>query len=105
HNPGNNPSAYPEANRVNTTLESLFVCPSDNRAMRTKNTAADNNGGKGYNRYSYAMNSLFGNPVKTAAPFYDPTGTGNWGTNDRRGFTFNGKISSIKRPSECILLI
>jgi prepilin-type N-terminal cleavage/methylation domain-containing protein/prepilin-type processing-associated H-X9-DG protein len=104
HNPTNSasPDVYAAANKVNATLESVFRCPSDNIQSRNKNTFADDNGGKGYNRYSYAMNSLFGNPVKGIGTGSDGVAYGN---GDRRGFTFSGKIASIKRPSECILLI
>jgi prepilin-type N-terminal cleavage/methylation domain-containing protein/prepilin-type processing-associated H-X9-DG protein len=105
HNPTNSasPAAYADANKINTTLDSLFRCPSDNLNSRSKGTFADDNGGRGYSRYSYAMNMLVGNPIKGVT---NPSWDGNsYAPGDRRGFTFTGKIASIKRPSEVILLI
>jgi prepilin-type processing-associated H-X9-DG protein len=80
-----------DANKVNATLESLFRCPSDNLESR-KN--AQDNGKKPY-RYSYGMNDFVGNPIQ---PPKDATG------GIRFGFKFSGKISSIKRQSEILLL-
>src|SRR5689334_13460641 len=57
HNPTNstNVADYAKANQVSPKLESIFRCPSDNLAQRVA-FAADFNGGRGINRYSYSMN-------------------------------------------------
>src|SRR5438552_7259694 len=102
HHPGNNRSQYPDANQVNRTLESLYRCPSDNLPTRNKRTATDNNGGRGYSRYSYAMNVLVSNPVKGIGTGTDGVGYAN---EARSGFTFSGKLASIRRSSEIVLLI
>ena len=88
-------------NTVNSKLEAVYRCPSDNVESRSK-FADGNNGGKGLYRYSYAMNFLVTNPVKGI-------GTGSDGVaydkTARNGWSFTGKISSIKRSSDVILLI
>jgi prepilin-type N-terminal cleavage/methylation domain-containing protein/prepilin-type processing-associated H-X9-DG protein len=94
-----------DANAANTTLESLFRCPSDNVQQRNNVNAGDP---KPY-RYSYSMNQMFVIPVretngttsngKAYGTFGDPPKA------ERDGFTFNGKITSIKRQSEHIMLI
>ncbi len=85
------------ANTVGQKLDSMFRCPSDNLESRGSATAA------GADRYSYSMNALFtAGPVRGVAT----GGDGKSYTNDARdGFSFSGKLSSIKRPSEHILLI
>jgi prepilin-type N-terminal cleavage/methylation domain-containing protein/prepilin-type processing-associated H-X9-DG protein len=79
------------ANEVNTALNSLFRCPSDNLQARPN---ADPT--KQVYRYSYGMNDFVGNPIQP------PKDGSNNGV--RAGFTFTGKISSIKRQSEILLL-
>jgi prepilin-type N-terminal cleavage/methylation domain-containing protein/prepilin-type processing-associated H-X9-DG protein len=49
-----------EANTVNTALESVFRCPSDELLQRIA-YSGDNNGGRGLYRYSYSMNIFFAN--------------------------------------------
>jgi prepilin-type processing-associated H-X9-DG protein len=91
-------STAEEANRIAATGEEVFVCPSDNRASRP----ADNPS-MAY-RYSYSMNDLFtcdkGGKIQPSvgAPAGLPAGA-------RFGFTFNGKINSIRNPSERVLLV
>jgi prepilin-type N-terminal cleavage/methylation domain-containing protein/prepilin-type processing-associated H-X9-DG protein len=89
-----------EANRIATTLEEVFICPSDNRFSRPADDPA-----KTY-RYSYSMNDLFtcdkGSPPKIQASIGAPPDTP---VNARFGFQFNGKISSIRSPSERVLLV
>lgn len=89
HNPDNlnDAAAYAAANSVNVTLESVFRCPSDNLQQRPAATSGIN---QKY-RYSYSMNTYYRNPVQAG------------GT--RADGTFTGKISSIKSPSEKILLV
>jgi prepilin-type N-terminal cleavage/methylation domain-containing protein/prepilin-type processing-associated H-X9-DG protein len=84
------------ANSVGEKLGSMFRCPSDNLPSRPSATTA------GADRYSYSINAMFTVPVRGV-------GTGGDGksytTDARDGFSFSGRISSIKRPSEHILLI
>jgi prepilin-type N-terminal cleavage/methylation domain-containing protein/prepilin-type processing-associated H-X9-DG protein len=89
-----------DANSIAPKLESIYRCPSDNLESRSKTT--DHNGGKGDYRYSYAMNYLVTNPVKGIG-----TGTDGkpYAAGARLGWTFTGKISSIKKASNTILLI
>jgi prepilin-type N-terminal cleavage/methylation domain-containing protein/prepilin-type processing-associated H-X9-DG protein len=102
HNPGNTPAGYAAANTVGAVLEDVYRCPSDNVLARPKYSDNPPNGGKGVTRYSYAMNQFVANPIKgigvgTDGKSYPPGA--------RSGFNFTGKISSIKRPSEIVLLI
>jgi prepilin-type N-terminal cleavage/methylation domain-containing protein/prepilin-type processing-associated H-X9-DG protein len=77
-----------QANRVNTTLEAVYRCASDNLPQRP------NASGTGAYRYSYSWNDFVALP---------DTYSGFKG--QRFGFTWNGKITSIRRPSDIILLI
>ena len=79
------------ANAANASLEQVFQCPSDNLASRPK---ADNT--VGAYRYSYAMNFLVCNPIKSIAPA--ASNARSWGT-------FTGRISSIRNPSSVELLV
>lgn len=83
-----------EANDANPTLESVFRCPSDNLAMRPQ--YIDGAGGRGPYRYSYSANLYYMNPVYT----WPGTNTGQ-----RVDGVFNGKITSIKNPTEKVLLV
>jgi prepilin-type N-terminal cleavage/methylation domain-containing protein/prepilin-type processing-associated H-X9-DG protein len=85
-----------DANNIATSLESVFRCPSDKLEQRPKNSG-DNNGNRGPYRYSYSINNFIRMPI--VAP-KDSAGNGL-----RSGFTFNGKISSIKRASEITLFV
>ncbi len=100
------------ANKANTTLDSLFRCPSDNIESRPN---AKNNGGKlAPERYSYSLNSMFAYPVKavgtaTAAPSDKPAfdaGARDFNANKSYGlWTFHGKLTEIRKPSDHILLV
>lgn len=87
------------ANRANPTLEAVFRCPSDNLLSRPSHADPSH----GYYRYSYAMNQSYTNPVHQYARI--PYGTGLWPRGVRCDGIFTGKIQSIKKPSEKILLI
>jgi prepilin-type processing-associated H-X9-DG protein len=76
------------ANKANDTLDSVYRCPADNIASRPSHADSSH----GYYRYSYAMNSNFGNPVSGGGR---QLGDGK----------FTGKFSSIRKPSEKILFI
>jgi prepilin-type N-terminal cleavage/methylation domain-containing protein/prepilin-type processing-associated H-X9-DG protein len=79
------------ANLANRQLEEVFRCPSDNLQTRGKADAT-----VGAYRYSYSMNFLVTNPIKTIGAF-DPR-VRSWGM-------FYGKLASIKTPSNIVLLI
>jgi prepilin-type N-terminal cleavage/methylation domain-containing protein/prepilin-type processing-associated H-X9-DG protein len=90
-----------EANTVSAKLEEIFRCPSDN-------LMAHPNPNKAY-RYSYSMNDLFLPSTGGAAQAADTTDYPNvpatLSKGQRNGFTFNGKISSIRTPSQHVLLV
>jgi len=95
HDTANNSQA---ANTMFQNLDDVFRCPSDNLLNRPK--AYQGTGTKAY-RYSYSISDHFANPVqqcKPAPPAGVPAGA-------RNGFVFNGKISSIRTPSEKVLFI
>ena len=81
------PANYIAANRANPMLDELYRCPSDNWEGRL--SAQDSS--HGYYRYSYAMNIYYASPAAAGGIRYDGR--------------FNGKISSIRKPSEKILFI
>jgi prepilin-type N-terminal cleavage/methylation domain-containing protein len=76
-----------EANNVNPKLESIYRCPSDNLQQRPSTKDESH----GFYRYSYSMNSNYSNPVNGSGRRYDGV--------------FNGKYSSIRKPSEKILFV
>jgi len=82
---------YNAANNISPQLDDIYRCPSDNLASRP------NAGTPGPYRYSYSMNKYFLNPVKGPGGIY--------GDNQRWGFTFTGKIGSIRTPSEKVLIV
>jgi prepilin-type processing-associated H-X9-DG protein len=91
-----------EANRISPKLEELFRCPSDNLELRP-------NPDKAY-RYSYSMNDLFlpgagGAPQPADVTDYTNVPTPAPVKGQRNGFIFTGKVSSIRRPSEHLLLV
>jgi prepilin-type N-terminal cleavage/methylation domain-containing protein/prepilin-type processing-associated H-X9-DG protein len=86
--------SFDQANALSAQSEQYFVCPADQRERRLMNSV-DNNGGRGLYRYSYSMNDLVLNPVKNVGSF----------GNKRSGFVFTGRISSIKRSAEIMMVI
>jgi prepilin-type N-terminal cleavage/methylation domain-containing protein/prepilin-type processing-associated H-X9-DG protein len=95
-----------EANLVAQKLEQVFRCPSDNLAQRPKMSATDTN-----YRYSYLINQVVviqnaGNKVFDAwAGTGTPPKPPGYVTTMRSFGNFNGKLVSIKRPSEIILFV
>jgi prepilin-type processing-associated H-X9-DG protein len=87
-----------QANTISPQGDEMFRCPSDNIEAR-KGTASD----KKY-RYSYSINDLFANPIQRCDITDYPNATAP-DIKQRFGFQFNGKISSIRGPSEKILLV
>ncbi len=79
---------YTAAANADPALDLIFRCPSDNVAMR--NSAAGSS--EGYYRYSYTMNTYYANPVKAA-------------NMKRVDGMFNGRIASIVRSGEKVLLV
>jgi prepilin-type N-terminal cleavage/methylation domain-containing protein/prepilin-type processing-associated H-X9-DG protein len=88
-----------EANTINPSLEQVFRCPSDNLLSRP--STADSS--HGYYRYSYAANIAYMMPLNAFTDYANSPA--RFPANVRSDGLFNGKISSIKRPSEKILLI
>ncbi|GIW76570.1 MAG: hypothetical protein KatS3mg104_1633 [Phycisphaerae bacterium] len=95
-------------NEVAKALQSIYRCPSDNIGQRNSmNVGA----GELVYRYSYAMNDYLCFPVQNAVNLGGPS-QGYTGPRvgalaplpaERDGFTFTGKISSIKGASDRIL--
>jgi prepilin-type processing-associated H-X9-DG protein len=77
-----------QANTIAPKLEAVYRCPEDNLLSR----GSQGDSSHGAYRYSYAMNSLYCNPVKA-------------GTGRRVDGVFNGKINTINHPSEKILYV
>ncbi|MFT3788743.1 MAG: type II secretion system protein [Tepidisphaeraceae bacterium] len=67
-------------------LDALFRCPGD--TLERPSTSDDSHG---FDRYSYAANLWFMNPIATPATRYEGS--------------FTGKIGSIRNPGERILLV
>jgi prepilin-type N-terminal cleavage/methylation domain-containing protein/prepilin-type processing-associated H-X9-DG protein len=95
-----------EANLVAQKLELVFRCPSDNLAQRPKMKPDDTN-----YRYSYLMNTNVGiqKPGNSVWDAWQGTGTppkpANYSKTMRSFGTFNGKMTSIKRPADIILYV
>jgi prepilin-type N-terminal cleavage/methylation domain-containing protein/prepilin-type processing-associated H-X9-DG protein len=88
-----------EANSINPALEQIFRCPSD--SLLSRPSTADSS--HGFYRYSYAANIAYLMPLNRFTDYANsPT---RFAANVRSDGLFNGKISSIRRPSEKILLI
>lgn len=84
-----------EANQASRMLEEVFRCPSDNLDARPNMDT-----GRGAYRYSYSMNRWFaGNNPGDRGESNDGNGT------TTSTFKFTGKIGSIRRSGEKILLI
>ncbi len=108
--PANHDTADPfSENIIAQGLHAIFTCPSDNLGQR--NSMIDIPGELLY-RYSYSMNEYFVAPVQSAANIGGPSqgyvgnipvATANAYRAERDGFTFTGRISSIKQSSERVL--
>ena len=105
HNPSNAGGVpnWSKANSAAQKLEEVYRCPSDNLERRPKN-AGDNNGGRGAYRYSYSMNEWVMNPIKGSIEINPQTGK-TFDPQDRFGWRFSGRISSIRRASETVLVV
>jgi prepilin-type processing-associated H-X9-DG protein len=99
HNPTNSTSQaiYAQANQVNTQLESIYRCPSDNLFQRVS-FASDLNGGRGLYRYSYSMNETFYDKVITYASPGVPGALGSFPHGTR-------KINDVVHPGQKIIFI
>jgi prepilin-type processing-associated H-X9-DG protein len=84
-----------DANTIATNLQSVFRCPSDILEARP-NIPPD----KAKYRYSYSMNDWYAFPIQNFAnaPYNAVKGA-------RVDSTFNGKISSVRGPSEKLMLV
>lgn len=99
HNPtaATTPAAYRQAHTVNPMLENIFRCPSDNIAFRFAfdQTTGSPNGGRGWYRYSYSMNILFGD--KTYDPLIPPF--------PGLGSRAHRKMNQVKNPTDKIIFM
>ena len=82
-----------EANRIAKNLEAVFRCPADNLEQRPNAPA-----GKAVYRYSYSMNDFVSNPNKISNP-------APYTANSRYGWTWTGKLSSVKPASQVIMYV
>jgi prepilin-type processing-associated H-X9-DG protein len=90
-------NGLPNSNTISGTYDHVFICPGDDRTDRPNGRA-----GNVY-RYSYSMNGWISLPPKNRSGQTAPTGVNAntarvWGT-------FNGKITSIRQPSNIVLFI
>jgi prepilin-type N-terminal cleavage/methylation domain-containing protein/prepilin-type processing-associated H-X9-DG protein len=88
---------FPRANLVGVNIENVFRCPSDELLSRPAIDSGGSPSGRGAYRYSYSANNMFLNPIQN--------GNGTFTAERYGGSTFTGKITSIKVPSEKILLV
>jgi prepilin-type N-terminal cleavage/methylation domain-containing protein/prepilin-type processing-associated H-X9-DG protein len=109
---------HAEQNRVAERLESVFRCPSDVLEARPKmdENIKDPSEPQTAYRYSYSLNANVSTRTRTGKPSgYVNSGWGgssptppaptDWPTNARSWGTFNGKITSIKGPSDVLLFV
>jgi prepilin-type N-terminal cleavage/methylation domain-containing protein/prepilin-type processing-associated H-X9-DG protein len=85
-----------EALSISPQADEFFRCPSDNLAAHLPNTD-----GLRY-PYSYAINKYFTMTVR-GNPAINPKTGKAFNTGDRYGFTFTGKLGSIRKQSEMVL--
>ncbi len=88
-----------EAWDMGSSSEGVFRCPADRPEAHFLNGADTS---RGSFMYSYAMNVLYGMPVKGVGTINGVTYANNQRSN---GSTFTGKISSIRAPGEKVLYI
>jgi len=94
------------ANLADERLDAIYRCPSDNLDGRPSHADSSH----GYYRYSYAINIAYACLNKNGINAYTFSGTNpatgaGWGAGARFDGVFNGKISSIRKPSEKVLYI
>ena len=91
-----------EANSVAPNLEAVYRCPSDN--LQQRNKWQQNPSDARYN-YSYSVNDLFFNPIQPPDTTNYPAPPTPPAKNQRFNSSFTGKISSIRSPSERVMLV
>jgi prepilin-type N-terminal cleavage/methylation domain-containing protein/prepilin-type processing-associated H-X9-DG protein len=91
-----------QANTVARNLDDLYRCPSDN--LQQRNRWQQDTSKARYN-YSYSMNNLYTNPLDPNDTSDYPSVPPTLAKGQRFGFIFNGKISSIRAPSERVLIV
>ena len=97
----NSPTAAQDDLKANPALDAIFRCPADDYTARLSRMDQSH----GAYRYSYAMNIAWATPKSGALPFAFPNFPAKSFGAPRFDGTFNGKISSIRDPSNRILLI
>jgi prepilin-type N-terminal cleavage/methylation domain-containing protein/prepilin-type processing-associated H-X9-DG protein len=92
-------AGLPVSNTVASALDSVFICPEDNRASRPAQTNK-------FYRYSYSMNDYVAMPLQFCS-FNGANVAGSKVSNGapRSDFFFTGKLASIKHPAELVLLV
>jgi prepilin-type N-terminal cleavage/methylation domain-containing protein/prepilin-type processing-associated H-X9-DG protein len=87
-------TSLPTSNTVSDNFDHVFICPGDDRLQRP-NAVAGN-----VFRYSYSMNDFVSDP-----PSIQVNNFKGYPQNLRNGWTYSGKISSIKNSASIILII
>jgi prepilin-type N-terminal cleavage/methylation domain-containing protein/prepilin-type processing-associated H-X9-DG protein len=87
-------NSLPTSNDVSDNYDHVFICPGDDRLQRPNGNVGDEY------RYSYSMNDFVSDP-----PLVQVNNPSNYPPALRNGWTFTGKISSIKNASNIILII
>jgi prepilin-type N-terminal cleavage/methylation domain-containing protein/prepilin-type processing-associated H-X9-DG protein len=88
---------FARANLVGVQVEEVFRCPSDQLSARSNIDGGGALNGRGGFRYSYSANIYFMNPIQNGGGL---TAAERYG-----GSVFTGKITSIRVPSEKVLLV
>jgi prepilin-type N-terminal cleavage/methylation domain-containing protein/prepilin-type processing-associated H-X9-DG protein len=97
----NSPTAPQDDLKANPALDAIFRCPADDYTARPSRTDTSHGG----YRYSYAMNVAWASPKSGALPFAFANFPAKSAGAPRFDCIFNGRISSIRDPSNKVLLI
>jgi prepilin-type N-terminal cleavage/methylation domain-containing protein/prepilin-type processing-associated H-X9-DG protein len=87
----------PVSNVLSAQYDRVFICPGDDRLQRPNGDPTNQF------RYSYSMNDFITNPPSIQVS--TPPGFPNYAAQTRNGWNFNGKMSSIRNPSNIVLII
>jgi prepilin-type processing-associated H-X9-DG protein len=93
-------NGLPVSNTISDSYDHVFICPGDDRSSRSGYSVSATN----VYRYSYSLNDwvALASLPNIKAPIALPTGMAQ---NTRVWGTFNGKLTSIKQPSNIVLFI
>jgi len=90
-----NLNGLPNSNTISDNYDHVFICPGDDRTDRSGHSVSLTN----EYRYSYSLNDWISLPVRNVS------NNANYATNARVWGTFNGKMTSIRQPSNIVLFI